>query len=116
MPPRAAVDQPHAGLHQRDRLGVDQVGRFRRQRRVDGEVIDVRQHVADLLDPRDAELGGLLGGEERIVAEHAHLECLGPLGDLLADAPQADDAERLVGELRAHVGLAVPLALEQSLP
>ena len=113
MPPRAAVDQPHAGLHQGDRFVVDQVRRFGRERRVDGEVIDVRQHVADFFDARDAELGRLLGGEERIVAEHAHLKRQGPLGDFLADAAQADDAERLVGELRAHEGLAVPLALAE---
>ncbi len=63
----------------------------------------------------DAELRGLLRREERIVAEHAHLEGLGPLGDFLADAAEADDAERLVGELRAHVRVAVPLAFDQAL-
>ena len=92
---------------------VDEVGRFGRERRVDGEVIDVRQHVADVFDARDAELGGLLGGEERIVAEDAHLKGEGPLGDFLADAAEADDAEGFVGELRAHEGFAVPLAFAE---
>ena len=110
-----AVDQPHAGLQQCQRFAVDEAGGFVGQRRVDGEIIDLRQHVANVSTRLDAQLGGPLLAEERIVAEHAHLEGLGPLGDRLADAAQADDAERLAGQLRAHVLVAVPLALDQAL-
>ncbi len=107
------VDQAHARLHDFDRFGINQIGRLGRERRVDGEVIDLRQHVANFFDARDAQLGGLLGRKERIVTENAHLKGERPLGDFLADAAQADDAQGLVGELRAHERFAVPLAFAQ---
>lgn len=104
------VDEPDTGLHDLEGRFVDEVGGFGSERRVDGEVIDVREHLADGFDAFDAELGGLFGGEEWIVAENAHLEGEGPLGDFLADAAEADNAERLVGELCAQECFAVPFA------
>jgi hypothetical protein len=109
-----AVDEADAGLHDVELGEADEVGGFRREGRVDGEVIDVRQHVPHSFDPLDAELGRLFGGKERVKAEHPHLEGDGPLGDFLTDAAEADDAERFVGELRPHVRFAVPLAGEQA--
>ena len=84
--------------------------RFVGERRVDGEVVDLRQHFVDGFDRLDAQLLRSLARQERIVAEHLHLERQRPLGDGQADAAQADDAERLAGHLRAHVLVAVPLA------
>ena len=49
-------------------------------------------------------------GEERIEAEDLHVEAGGAAGDLAADAAQADDAERLAGELGADELAALPLA------
>ena len=51
-----------------------------------------------------------VGREERIEADDLHVEAGGPAGDLAADAAQADDAERLAGELRADELAALPLA------
>ena len=50
------------------------------------------------------------GDEERIEADDLHVEAGGPAGDLAADAAQADDAERLAGELGADELAAFPLA------
>ena len=58
----------------------------------------------------DAELAGPIGGEERIEADDLHVEPGGPAGDLAADAAQADDAERLAGELGADEFAAFPFA------
>ena len=40
-------------------------------------------------------------GHERVVGDEPHPEREGALGDELADAAEADDAERLVGQLDA---------------
>jgi hypothetical protein len=109
------VDEPGAGLHPGD-LGVaDQPAGFIVQRRVDREVVDPRDHVGDGRHGFDAEFLRPLGSHEGIVTEDVHFEALGPLGNGEPDSPEADDAERLAGDLGAHVVLAVPLALEQAL-
>ncbi len=46
---------------------------------------------------------------------HPHFHGHGPRGHGLADPPQADDAQRLAGQLRAHELLAVPAAFDQAL-
>jgi hypothetical protein len=104
------VDQPHSRLQALELRDVDQVAGLFSQRRVDREVIDVRQHVVDLLVPLDAELLRLLLRHERVVPEHSHLKGLGPLHYREANAAKADDAERFAGDLRAHVLIAVPFA------
>ena len=81
---------------------------------MDGEIIDVWKHVPHLFHPLDTEFGGLFLGEKRVKAEDPHLEGHRPLGDFLADAAEADDAERFVGKLRPHVRFAVPLAGEEA--
>src|SRR5262249_35633687 len=68
-----------------------------------------RQQLVDGADDLDAELGGR-SGRERVVADEAHVEGGGAFGDLAADAAQADDAERLAGELAADELVALPLA------
>ena len=55
----------------------------------------------ELLDPFDAELAEALRRDELVEGEHVHLEALGALGDELADAAEADHAERLAVELGA---------------
>ena len=49
-----------------------------------------------------------LGGDERVVGDEVHAEAAGAVGDELADAAEADDAERLVGELDALPAAALP--------
>ena len=49
------------------------------------------------------------------MGEDLHFKRQGPCGDGLPDAPKADDSERLSGELRADVLLAIPAAFDQAL-
>ena len=75
-----------------------------------GEEVALRQQLVAGRDGLDAELGGLLGGDERVEPDHLHVEADGAAGDLAADAAEADDAERLAGDLGAEELVAVPLA------
>ena len=63
------------------------------------------------LDLLDAELAEAVAGEERVVRDDTHAECERTARDLLADAAEPEDAERLVGELDAAVARAVPAAV-----
>ena len=107
----AAGDVDHAqrrlGLEQQ--LAVDQAGRLLVLRQVDREEV-ARRH--DLIERHqlDAHLAGAVGGHERVVGDEAHLERLGAVGDELADPAEADDAERLVGELDALPARPLPAA------
>ena len=109
------VDQPHARLHAFKLRDVDQISGLFGERRVDREVIDVRQHVVNLLVPLDAEFLRLLLRHERVVAEHSHLQRLGPLHHCETDTAKADDAERLAGDLGAHVLRTIPATFDQRL-
>ena len=53
-----AVHQPHALLHQLDLRRADQIAGFVGERRVDGQIIDLRQHVVDGGDQFDAQFLG----------------------------------------------------------
>ena len=61
----------------------------------------------------DAELAEPLGGDERVVGEHLHLEPERAPGDLPADPAEAEHAERLVGELDPAPLRALPPPLRQ---
>ena len=63
--------------------------------------------MATALMPNSAAFSGVTNGSKPI---DLHVEADGPAGDLAADAAQADDAERLAGDLRADELVAVPLA------
>ena len=55
-----------------------------------------------------AQLAVALGADERVEGEHAHAEAPRALGDELADAPEAEDPERLLVELDAGELRALP--------
>ena len=59
----------------------------------------------------DAEIAEPLAPDERVVGDDAHPEAERAACDLLADAPEADHAERLSGELDAAPARALPAAL-----
>ena len=109
QPAARAVDDAHAllGLHQvgarQDVLGL--LG----ERRVHGDEVGARQELLErhLLD---AELGGALLAQERIVGDHPHLQPERALGDDRADIAAADQAQRLEAELGAHEAVLLPLA------
>ena len=103
------VDDAHAVTHLRDRRGVDRVARVVGQRQVEGEKVCARQHF---LEARavDAELAKALCGDERVIGDDLHLQPHRPPRDLPADAPEAEHAEHLVGELDAAPLRALPPA------
>ena len=107
---RAARDVEHADavLALRERGGVEPaLGRVvlgQVEREEVGPGVDVVGGVG-LLDP---ELAVALGADERVERDHAHAEPHRALGDELADAAEAEDAERLVHELDAREARALP--------
>src|SRR5205807_10551887 len=87
------VDDPDARLAPRESRVVEQIFRFRRGRQVQRQVVRGR---ADLVERHqlDAEAGGNLFGNIRVVGDDAHAEGAGALRHFLADAAQTGDAER----------------------
>ena len=105
-----AVDEAHALLHACDRILVEHVLRILVQRHVHRDEVRLLDHLVERAD-RDAHRLGALLVDVRIVADDVHIEGERTLGDARADAPHADDAERLAAQLDADVLLAVPLPL-----
>ena len=58
----------------------------------------------------DTHLTSAIGRHEGVVCHEAHAECLGPVGDKLANAAEANNAQRLVGELDTLPTRALPTA------
>ena len=84
------------------------------QRRVDGQVIDFRQQIADTLDRFDSHFRRALFAEKRIETQHSHFKSFRTLGNRLSDSPQPDNAQRFFGELGPHVFVAIPFVIEQA--
>src|SRR5437879_4516306 len=102
----AGVDEDHPRLHLRDGLGVDDVLRLRRQRRVYGDHVGLRKELIERdrlrLPPPE-----LVRRDVRVVAEHAR-----DGSDAPPDVADADDAEGLTLELEDAQGPPFdPLAL-----
>ena len=109
QPAARAVDDAHAVLHPGDRRRIDDVAGLVGQRRVQRDEVGARQQLVEL-DLLDAELGGALLRQERVVGDDVHLEADAARGDDRADIAAADDAERLAGDLDAHEAVLLPLA------
>ena len=108
-----AVDHPHAVAHPGDRLGIDPAHRLGRLRQVDRDQVGARVELLAALDALDSELAEAIRGDELVERDDLHLECLRPLGDELADPPEADHAKRLAIELVAPVARPRPLSGDQ---
>ncbi len=108
MPPRATLIDAHAVLHLGELLVADEAERLGVLRQVHGDEVGFAVDLVGVVGALEAELVELLCRHERVVGEHVHAETAGVLGDEEADAPQAEDAERLAAQL--HAALA-PLAL-----
>ena len=80
------------------------------RRHVQRDVVGAGEQVVER-HQLDAEVGGHLLGDERIVRDDAHAERRGAARHLLADAAEAGEAERLVAHLLAEKLLLLPLAL-----
>ncbi len=108
-----AVDDPHPVLHLCDRLGVDPVDRVGRLGQVDGDDVRLRVQVVAGLGVLDTKLPETLSGDELVEGDHLHGEGLGPVGNKLADPPEADHAERLAVQLVAGESRPRPIAPHQ---
>jgi hypothetical protein len=97
MPPRATLMMADGVLGLGD-VDADEVGQGH-------QPVEVHQ--------LDVDLAGPFRGDERVVGDQPHPEGRRPLGDQLADAPEADDPQRLVGELHALPASALPPAVRQ---
>ena len=74
---------------------------------VDGQEVGLGDGLVER-DQLDAHLPGAVGGDERVVGDDLHAERPGAVGDELADPPEPDDGEHLVGQLDALPPAALP--------
>ena len=102
------VDDADALLRLGKALGVDHVPRLRRHRQMQGEVVGRGKDFVERAE-LGADLRSQLRRDERVVRDDLHLEGSRAGGDLLSDAAEADDAERLAAELAAGKLLLLPL-------
>ena len=104
-----AIDQAYALFGRGERVGIDDVAGLVGQRRVQRDEIGAAQKFVEL-DLLDAEMKRALGGQERVVGDHFHLQSDRAVGDDRADIAAADDAERLREDLDAEELVLLPFA------
>ena len=114
-PAAGDVEHAHAVAHLGERLGVEEAFGLGGLGQVDGDEVGLRVDVLGGVGLVDSQLAVALGADEGIEREHAHPEPARALGDELADAPEAEHAERLLVQLDAGVFRAVPFAFVQRL-
>ena len=107
------VDEQRAGPQQREPGRVDEAARRIRDRQVEADDVGGLERCIDRLGPLDPELGHALGRHVRVVGHDVHAERPRTRGHEPADAPEAEQRERLAVELDARVALALPLAVAQ---
>ncbi len=108
----SAIDDAHALFHFRECCGADQAAGVVGQRGVNGNEIGACEKLVEAYQ-LDADSSGGLGSEDRIVANHFHLEAESAIGDDSPDVAQADDAESLVEYLCAGEFHPIPIACAQ---
>lgn len=84
------------------------------ERRVDRREVAAAERLVEVLDQLGAEPVGALLGDVRVVDDEIHPERVEPLGDLLTDATEADDGQRLVVHFGAEELPFRPLAAEEA--
>ena len=107
------VDDPNTVTHLGECSSSEGTARLLRERQVQCEELRLRVDVRGCLHTHDAELAEALRSDERVVGDDVHAEARGTSRDLLADPPEAEDAERLARELDAPVRLPLPATLLQ---
>ena len=108
------VDDAHGRLDLGERLLADEADRLGGLREVDRDEVALGEQLVEG-DEAGAELAGALHGDVGVVGEDLDAEALEPLGDELADAAEADDADLLLEELDPAVLAALPGAVLQRL-
>ena len=111
-PAAGDVDDAQAGLGLEQQFAADQAGRLGGLGQVDGEEVGLGDDLVEghQLDPAEARP---LRRDVRVEGDEAHAEAAGSIGDELADPSEADDAERLVGELDALPLAALPSPVDE---
>ena len=108
------VHEPGAVAHVRDRLAVDQAARLVGERRVERDDVGRGEQLLHRLRLLDAEVAEAVDADEGVVSDDRHPEPERAARNLLADAPEADHAERLPGDLDpAPAGALPPAVLER---
>jgi hypothetical protein len=103
------VDQQRAALHLGHRRRPDEAAGLVGQRRVAGDEVGAGEELVQV-DQLHAEPRRRLAADERVVAQHLHLEAARAVGGDAADVAESDDAEGLAHDLgAAELGL-LPLA------
>ena len=107
-PAPRGVDDAHAVLHLRERLGVEEPARLVVQRKVERDEVGLGVDLVERAARLDAELAEALGGDERVVRDDTHPEPERAMRDLPPDPSEAEDAERLAGDLDSREPRAIP--------
>jgi hypothetical protein len=111
--PPGDVEDPHAVLALGERFGVEPALGLGRLRKVEGDEVGAGVDVVGGLGLLHAEVAVAIRAHERVEGDDVHAEGERPVGHELADAPEAEDPERLVHELDARVLGAVPAPRDQ---
>ena len=104
------VDVDRALLQQRERLVADHPARLVRERRVTRENVDLRQQRLQAPHGLGAATPHFVGRHVLVVCEDAHPDRARKLRHTAPDVADADDAERLAGELRVSATPRGPVA------
>ena len=104
------VDQAKTVLGGFELVAPDDVVRVRGEGEVERDEIGRRQKLLERLGLFDTQVAKAVGGDVRVVREDAHLECSRAPCNLLADAAESDEPERLVRKFEAGEG-TLPAAL-----
>ena len=107
-----AVDQKGRGLHGRELGFADQVLGTFTAGNVQGDEVGLLEQLLEA-DLADAEFAFVLFLVDDVAVDELHVEGLAALGDLKADTPEADDAERATLDA---AGLAVALLVPDAVP
>ena len=110
QPAARDVDHPHAVLHGREGVRVEPVLGLGGDRQVHGEEVGAGVDVLGGLRALDAELAEALLGDVGVERHDAHAEAERPLRHQLADAAEAEHAERLLVQLDTAELRALPRA------
>ena len=102
------VDHAHSVLHRREGVRVEPVLRLRGDRKVHGHEVGPRVQVTGGLGTVHAQLAKALLRDVGVEGHHAHAEPERSLRHELADAAEAEHAERLLVELHAAELRALP--------
>ena len=108
------VDQAGAGPHGGEGLAADEAQGLGRRGQVEGDEVARAVEVLGARGHLDAQLAVARLGHEGVEGDHPHPEPLGPLGHHLADAAEAQDAERLAGHLDAGEARALPAPVDEA--